>query len=144
MYNKLKQFRKLKKYISWNIISIVGYIGIIITMIFLMMYSIAASNLNMRYDLNEFYTDYISKHIFKPYIDFYKFQIFVIVMLLIGFAFEYRHNNENNLSGLQLFENHEKFYSVIFYSGLICNIIPLNIIIIVLISILIKIINAMV
>ena len=138
------QFRKFKKYITWNIISGLGYIELMMTIIFLIMYILASSNMNMRSDLNEFYADYISKYVMRPYIDFYKFHLVVIFLVLIGFIKEYKYYNENNLPGLQLFENHPKMYSFLFYTGLICNILPLNVVFIILISSALKFLQAMI
>lgn len=130
----------LKKYISWNIISGIGYLGLILFAVFSMMKTIGASTLNMRADLNEYYAEYLMKHIINPYYAVYKFQIFLIIMLLIGFIFERNHYNENDLEGFRPFENTEteKFYSIVFCTGLILNFVPLYIPFINTISFLIK------
>lgn len=130
----------LKKYISWNIISVIGYLGLILFAVFSMIKTIGASTLNMRADLNEYYAEYLMKHIISPYYAVYKFQIFMIIMLFICFILERNHYNENNLEGFRPFENKEteKLYSIIFCTGLILNFIPLYIPFVNVISFLIK------
>ena len=57
---------KSKKYISWNIISLIGYIGTVFFIIFSVIKMIGASTMNMRADLNEYYAEYLMKHIISP------------------------------------------------------------------------------
>ena len=131
---------KSKKYISWNIISLIGYIGTVFFIIFSVIKMIGASTMNMRADLNEYYAEYLMKHIISPYYAVYKFQLFLILMLLIGSVCEHRHYNENNLEGFQPFETLKvkKIYSMIFYTGLLLNFVPLYIPFLNIISFLIK------
>lgn len=138
MRMKITRFRK---YITWNIVSAIGYICSIITIIFLIIFSLAASNLNMRADLNEYFYAYITKHILLPYLSFYKFQLFLISCCLIASVFENRHYKEKGEYGLRLFGNHEKIYSILFFTGLILNFLPLYILFMFLITQIMKIIT---
>lgn len=133
-------FSKLKKYISWNIISAIGYIGLIIFIFFLIIRAIGLSNINMRADLNEYYTDFVTNHIIKPYYAIYKFQISIIIFLMIGSLFEHHKNIENNLTGFQPFESYKirKIYSIFFYIGILLNLVPLYIPFLEIISLLVK------
>lgn len=130
---------KFKKYISWNIISVIGYFGLVVSVIFFAMFSLASSNINMRADLNDIFFDYIFKHILIPYFEIYKFQLFLIVLLLIGSGLEHHKYNESNSEGFVIFENSDKFYSIVFFTGLMLNFVPLYIFFLHILSIIIKI-----
>ncbi len=116
---------KFKKYISWNIISLTGYIGSIIAIVFMVMLILAGSQLNMRADLNSYFFDYIINHIINPYFTFYKSQLAGICFLLILSVYEDSYYKKNGKFGLRLFEDNEKGYSIIFFTGLILNFLPL-------------------
>lgn len=118
---------KFRKYISWNIASTIGYIGMIITAIFLIMFIIASSGTTIRPDINEYFYEYIVKHILTPYISFYKFQLFLITLCLLASIFEHRYYQQTEQYDLRMFEEHEKAYSVVFVTGLALNFMPLYI-----------------
>ncbi len=125
---------KFKKYLSWNIISAIGYLSSVITISFIIMYSLAASGLNMRTDIDGYFYDYITKHIIIPYIGFYKGQLLIIAALLIGSFFENKYYVEKEEYGFRIFENHEKGYSILFTTGLFLNLIPLYILCMIFVS----------
>ena len=125
---------KFKRYISWNIMSLIGYICIVITFIFLGILLIASSGTTIRPDINEIYYNYIIKHIINPYISFYKFQLSLIAFCLIFSIFEHKYYKQTKQFGLRLFENHEKYYSIAFVTGLAVNFLPLNLIMMIIIS----------
>lgn len=129
---------KFKKYITWNIISGLGYIFTLITLFFLLMYSLTSSNLNMRSDLDYYFYDYLTNHVITPYFTAYKFLLVVIVILLISSKFEHNYYQEKASFGLKLFENHEKGYSTFFVIGIILNFLPLYIFLMYLFQILIR------
>ncbi|MBQ8459050.1 hypothetical protein IJ541_02985 [bacterium] len=129
---------KFKKYISWNAISIIGYFCIVITFVFLVMLGIAMSGINIKAEIDEYYYDYIIKHIISPYISFYKFQLFLVLIFLISSVYENRYYIEKSEYGLRLFGNHEKVYTFFFVTGLALNFLPLYIIYMVTISWIIK------
>jgi len=116
---------KFKKYISWNLISLTGYLSMVIAIIFFIFFIIAASNLNMRADLNEFFYEYIVKHVINPYFGFYKTQITWICLLLIISIYEEQYYKKKSEFGLRIFENSEKAYSIMFFTGLVLNFLPL-------------------
>ena len=125
---------KFKRYISWNIMSLIGYICIVITFIFLGILLIASSGTTIRPDINEIYYNYIIKHIINPYISFYKFQLSLIAFCLIFSIFEHKYYKQTKQFGLRIFENHEKYYSIAFVTGLAVNFLPLNLILMIIIS----------
>ena len=108
---------KFKKYICWNLISLLGYFGSVIMIIFIILYTLSASQLHMKAELDEIYAEYIVHHIIKPYLSFYQTQIGLIVMLLIGSYFENKHYIKQEIYGLRLFENSNKLYSIAFYKS---------------------------
>lgn len=129
---------KFKKYIAWNIISVLGYIFTSITLFFLLMFSLVSSNLNMRSDLDYYFYDYLTNHIVIPYFTAYKFLLFIVVFLLILSKLEHHYYKERASFGLRLFENHEKIYSVVFFAGIILNFLPMYIFLIYLIDLSIR------
>ena len=116
---------KFRKYISWNIISVTGYLCTVIALIFLVMLILAGSQLNMRADLNQYFYDYIFNHILEPYYIFYKSQLVWIGLLLLVSVFEDKYNSHKSEFGLRIFENNEKRYSILFVTGLALNFLPL-------------------
>ncbi len=118
---------RFKKYRTWNVISVLGYLFAAITTVFVVIYGISASSINMRADLNEYFYDYITTHIVTPYLVTYKSHLILIVLLIIGSRFEHNHNVEKSEYGLRLFENHEKAYSIAFFTGLALNFLPIYI-----------------
>ncbi len=116
---------KFRKYISWNIISVTGYLCTVIAIIFFVMLILAGSQLNMRADLNEYFYDYIFNHIIEPYYIFYKTQLIWICILLACSVFENKYYAHHGKFGLRIFENNEKWYSRLFITGLALNFLPL-------------------
>ena len=134
---RLTEFRK---YITWNIASLSGYIGIFIMFVFLLMLMIASSGTTIRADINEIFHDYIVKHILMPYLKFYRFQLFWVLIFILFSVVEHRYYVMSEHFGARLFENHEKAYSYAFALGLSLNFIPLNIIFIISILVITRII----
>jgi len=119
---------KFKKYASWNLISLTGYLSLIIAITFFIFFILAASNLNMRADLNKIFYDYLVKHVVNPYFSFYKAQLAWICVLLIASVYEEHYYRANEKFGLRIFENSEKAYSIVFFTGLVLNFLPVYII----------------
>ena len=130
---------KFKKYITWNIISLLGYISIIITISFLVMLSLSSTQLNMRVYLNKFIYEYIFNHLVSPYISVYKIQLGTIILLLLGSIAEKKYYEDNESYGFRIFEDNEKAYSNFFIIGLILNFCPLYMFSLYIISIIMKI-----
>jgi len=116
---------KFKKFISWNLISLLGYFSLIIMIIFLIMYSLTTSQIHMRADLDKYFYDYLSKYVISPYFSFYKTQISIIIFLLISSVFENYYYKQKGLFGFRIFENHETAYSRMFLIGLSLNFFPM-------------------
>lgn len=116
---------KLKKYITWNIISLIGYASISVTIAFLVMLGLTSTQINMRSDLNKYIYEYIFKHLIFPYLSIYKIQLSAIIILLLGSIAEKKYYKDNELYGFIIFENNEKVYSNLFIIGLILNFCPL-------------------
>jgi len=116
---------KFKKLICWNIISIIGYCSMVVMGYFLLLVALSSSQLNMRADLNEYFLNYIFKHLVFPYISAYKFQLSIIFFLAIASIFENKYYNHKQEFGQRLFGNNETVYSVIFIIGLALNFLPL-------------------
>ena len=116
---------KFKKYVTWNIISLIGYVSIALTIAFLVMLGLSSSQLNMRIDLNKYVYEYIFKHLILPYLSVYKFQLSAIIVLLIASIGEKKYYEDNEIYGFRIFENNEKIYSTFFIIGLILNFCPL-------------------
>ena len=130
---------KYKKYITWNIISLLGYSCLGIMCYFLIVLMISSSGMGMRMDLDKYYYEFTMKHVVFPYMSFYKIQLAIAALLLIGYIFEKRHYERNNEYGLRVFENHEKLYSIIFVTGLALNFLPMYILAIILLKTIAKI-----
>ncbi|MBD5401627.1 hypothetical protein HDR58_02335 [bacterium] len=116
---------KFRKYITWNLVSLAGYLSLAIVGYFLMMLMISSSQIGIRADLNSYFYDYIVNHVILPYVDFYKVQITFICLMLVGSIFEKKYYDEKCIYGFQIFENHPKVYSIIFVIGLSLNFLPL-------------------
>lgn len=116
---------KFKKFISWNLISLIGYLSLTVGIFFLIMLSLASGQLNMRADLNGYFYDYILKHVFSPYFVVYKTQLMAVFILLILSVFEKSYYNKRGEFGLKLFTENEKGYTVVFVVGIILNFFPL-------------------
>ncbi|MGN0031187.1 MAG: hypothetical protein ACI37Q_04450 [Candidatus Gastranaerophilaceae bacterium] len=119
---------KFRKYITWNIISIMGYFCSVITLVFAVMLMLSGSQLNMRADLNAFFYDYINAYIINPYYIFYKAQLFLIVLMLILSVYENGYYKRNEKYGLRIFSDDENTYSMWFVTGIALNFIPMYIV----------------
>lgn len=119
------KIEKFKNLITWNIISAIGYLCILISAVFLIMYTLGASGINIQSDSNEYFYDYLEKFVITPYFGIYKFQILVIILLIISSFSEKKKYLENNEPGIILFPEREKFYSILFVSGIYLNLLPL-------------------
>ncbi len=129
---------RFKKLITWNVASLVGYLNLLIMMVFIVMLGLAASQLNVKFELNKFVYDNMLKHIIFPYVSFYKTMMTGVLMLLIGSMWEKRYYNEKGLYGYRILENHEKAYSFFFLVGLALNFLPLYLFMMYLISLAVK------
>ena len=122
MFMELSRF---KKFVSWNLISLLGYFCLVIMIAFIVMYSLTSSNINMRADLNKYFYDYLINNVIFPYLSFYKIQIFLIMTLLITSIFENKYYIKNGGYGFRIFENNDRTYSKAFVTGLILNLSPI-------------------
>jgi len=118
---------KFRKYLSWNIISLLGYFSTIIFIIFVLLYSLASSPLHMRADLDKYFYDYILNYIVKPYFLVYQAQIFLILILLLSSILENKYYKNEGIYGFRIFENHNKIYSIFFTIGIFLNLLPVYI-----------------
>lgn len=119
------QISKFKNFISWNLISLLGYFCFVIMLAFIAMYLLTKSNINMRADLNKYFYDYLINNVIFPYLSFYKIQIFLIMTLLITSIFENKYYIKNGGYGFRIFENNDSTYSKAFVTGLILNLSPM-------------------
>ena len=122
------KINKFRKYITWNIISMMGYFCSVITLVFAVMLMLAGSQLNMRADLNAFFYDYINAYIINPYYIFYKSQLFLIVLMLVISVYENGYYKRSCKYGLRVFEDNRKDYSIWFVTGIALNFIPMYIV----------------
>lgn len=129
---------KFRKYISWNLISIIGYFGAVIAIMFYLIVAVASSGTTIRPDINEIFYKHIINNIVTPYLQFYRFQVFLIFLCLVLSVFEHKHNKNSENFGVRWFSNHEKLYTSMFVIGLSLNLLPLYIFLAILISWLIK------
>jgi hypothetical protein len=119
---------RFKKYVSWNIISIVGYLGFVFAVIFGILFMLTASNISVKPDMDEYFYSYLIKHVIIPYAQIYKFQLSVVLFCLIVCLFEHRHYLIQGKLGLRLFEQSQNVYNQIFVVGLFLNLAPIYII----------------
>ena len=119
------KIEKFKNLITWNIISIIGYLCILMSLVFLIMFSLGASGVGIHDDINEYFYDYLSKYVITPYFGLYKFQLLVIALLIIGSVSENKKYLENNEPGLVLFLEKQKLYSIAFLTGIYFNLLPI-------------------
>lgn len=132
------QITEFKKYISWNIISLIGFGCAVISAVFWFMLNIASSGLDIREDIDIYFSEYIVNFLIKPYFELFIYQLFFIVLLIIGAKFENKHYIENNKEGLNLFVDNEKIYSRFFITGIMLNFLPLLILLVIAIGYYIK------
>ena len=131
---------KFRKFVSWNIISVMGYLSMVIALYFLVILSLASTQIGMREDLNGYFYDYITGNIILPYISFYKTQLSCMMFFMLVSILENRYYRNKELYGLRIFENNEKGYSIIFVTGLSLNFLPLYIFFMIFITNLVKLI----
>lgn len=131
---------KLKKYVTWNIISVMGYCSLVIIASFLIMLSLSSSQIGMRRDLDKLFFDYTLNHVLVPYFSFYKVQLSAVAFFALGSILEKRYYYEQTHFGLRIFENHDKFYSIVFVIGLSLNFLPLYIVMVYMIKMLVRLI----
>lgn len=131
---------KLKKYISWNLISLIGYCSIVIVIYFLIILMLSSSQIGMRKDLDKYFYDYMFRHVIAPYLSFYKVQLTAVCFLALSSIIEKKHYNNNFHFGLRIFENHEKIYSIAFIIGLALNFLPFYIFMMMILKIIMRII----
>ena len=129
---------KLKKYVTWNIISVIGYCSLIVVVCFLIMLFLSSSQIGMRRDLDNIFFDSTLKHVLIPYFSFYKVQLSAVAFFALGSILEKRYYYEQTHFGLRIFENHDKLYSIIFVIGLSLNFLPLYIVMLYLIKMFIR------
>lgn len=129
---------ELKKYLTWNVISGIGFFCTIIAIIFWIWINIASSGLNIREDIDEYFSKYIMNFFVKPYFELFLYQLFFIIILIIGTKFEKKHYIENGEEGLMLFENYDKIYSRVFCAGILLNFVPFFILLIIMIGYILK------
>lgn len=129
---------RFKKLITWNVVSLVGYVNLLIMIVFIVMLGLAASQLNIKFEFNKFVFDNMLKHIIFPYLSFYKTMIIGVLMLLIGSMWEKRYYDEKGIYGYRVLENHDKIYSFFFLVGLALNFLPLYLFMMYVISLVVK------
>lgn len=129
---------KLKKYVTWNIISVIGYCSLIVVVCFLIMLFLSSSQIGMRRDLDNIFFDSTLRHVLIPYFSFYKVQLSAVAFFALGSILEKRYYYEQTHFGLRIFENHDKLYSILFVIGLSLNFLPLYIVMLYLIKMFIK------
>ncbi len=129
---------KYKKYITWNIISLLGYSCLGIMCYFLVILLISSSGMGMRIDLDKYFYEFTMQHVVLPYMSFYKIQLTSAALLFIGYIFEKKYYKKNNEYGFRIFENHERAYSILFVTGLTLNFLPMYILTVMLLKTLAK------
>lgn len=134
------RINRCRKFITWNIISLLGYVGVVLGIFFLFMFFIASSGVGVSADVSEYFYRYIVKHLALPYIGLYRFQLLLVGIMLLASVYENNYYNQNGEYGLRLFANNEKFYSVMFVTGVCLNILPMYLFFIVAVSNLMKLI----
>ena len=129
---------KLKKYVTWNIISVIGYCSLIVVACFLIMLFLSSSQIGMRRDLDNIFFDSTLRHVLIPYFSFYKVQLSAVAFFALVSILEKRYYYEQTHFWLRIFENHDKLYSILFVIGLSLNFLPLYIVMLYLIKMFIR------
>ena len=132
------RINRCRKFITWNVISVLGYIGVILGLIFMFMFMLASSGIGVNAELTDHFFNYITKHLILPYIGLYKFQLFLVGVMLLLSVYENNFYNQKGEYGLRLFANNEKFYSIFFVTGVCLNILPMYLFFVVIVSNLMK------
>jgi len=89
------------------------------------MYILASSQLHIRADLDRYFYDNLVNNVILPYFSFYKLQLMLILLLLVGTVLEDKYYRKRGLYGLRIFIDNEKAYSIMFFTGLILNLCPM-------------------
>lgn len=116
---------KFRKYITWNIISCIGYVGLVWSVIFLVMLMLTSSGLSIRFDVSQYFYEYMTKRVLLPYLKFYKIQLLLIGILSIASVYENSYYISKQEYGLRLFYSHEDNYIFFFVTGLGLNFLPM-------------------
>lgn len=132
------RINRCRKFITWNVISVLGYAGVILGLFFLFMFVIASSGIGVSAEVSEYFYVYIVKHLVLPYINMYKFQLFVVGLMLILSVYENNYYKIKGVYGLRLFANNEKLYSIMFVTGVCLNMLPMYLFFVVIVSNLMK------
>ena len=132
------RINRCRKFITWNVISVLGYAGVILGLFFLFMFVIASSGIGVSGEVSEYFYVYIVKHLVLPYINMYKFQLFVVGLMLILSVYENNYYKIKGVYGLRLFANNEKLYSIMFVTGVCLNMLPMYLFFVVIVSNLMK------
>jgi hypothetical protein len=119
---------RFKKYVSWNIVSVVGYLGFVFAVIFGIFFLLTVSNISVKPDMDEYFYSYLFKHVIAPYAQLYKTQLSIVFFFIVASLFEHRHYLIQGKLGLRLFEHYQKTYNQIFVVGLFLNLAPIYII----------------
>jgi hypothetical protein len=128
------RINRCRKFITWNVISVLGYAGVLFGLFFLFLFSIASSGIGVSADVSEYFYVYIVKRLLLPYIGLYKLQLFLIGLMLVLSVYENNFYNLKGKFGLRLFANNEKLYSVLFVTGVCLNILPMYVFFIAVVS----------
>lgn len=119
------RINRCRKFVTWNIVSGFGYVGIILGIIFAFMFMVASSGVGVSAEASEYFYIYIVKHLILPYLGLYKFQLFFVGIMLICSVYENSYYISKGEYGLRLFANNEKFYSMLFVTGICLNFLPM-------------------
>lgn len=119
------RINRCRKYVTWNIISVLGYLGFILSLVFLVMMVISSSNIGVSADITKIFYEYTVKNVILPYIEVYKTQLIITGIMLIASVYENSYYMQRREYGLRLFPDNEKIYSIIFVTGLCLNLLPM-------------------
>lgn len=121
------RINRCRKYVTWNVVSVLGYVGVILGIIFAFMFMIASSGVGVSAEVSEYFYSYIVKHLISPYLGMYKFQLIVVGVMLICSVYENSYYVARGEYGLRLFVNNERLYSILFVTGICLNFLPMYI-----------------
>lgn len=115
-----------------------GFFSSVIAVIFWFWLNIPSSGLNIRRDIDGYFSEYIINFLIRPYFELFLYQLLFIILLLIGSKFEKNYYISNDKEGLLLFEYYDKIYSKLFLVGIFLNFLPLLIIFIIVLGYIFK------
>ncbi len=121
------RINRCRKYITWNIVSVLGYLGLVFSIIFLFMFTISSSGIGVSADVTKIFYEYTVNHVILPYIEMYKMQLIIVGVLLVLSVYENSYYMYKGEYGLRLFTENEKIYSILFVTGLCLNLLPMYI-----------------